>query len=157
MILTEKPNNKPVYAGLWIRTWAMLIDSVLIMILTLPIINAIYGEQSKDGYRYFLGSWDFLISYVLPAVVVIVFWIYKSATPGKLYTKLTIVDAKTGEKPSIKQFIIRYLGYYISLIPLGLGFIWIHYDKRKQGWHDKMAGTVVLEEKPVSEKGLDKS
>ena len=58
--------------------------------------------------------------------------------------KLSIVDEKSGLKPSIKQSIIRYLGYYVSSIPLLLGIIWVGIDKRKQGWHDKMAGTVVV-------------
>jgi len=77
-------------------------------------------------------------------VAVIIFWIYKSATPGKIATRLTIVDAKTGNKPSTRQFVIRYLGYYVSTLPLLLGFIWVGIDKRKQGFHDKLAGTVVL-------------
>ena len=77
----------------------------------------------------------------------IILWIYKSATPGKMLTGLIIVDAKTGEKPSIGQFIVRYLGYYVSIIPLSLGIIWVGIDKRKQGWHDKLAGTVVIKTK----------
>ena len=39
---------------------------------------------------------------------------------------------------------IRYLGYYVSAIPFGLGLLWVAFDPRKQGWHDKMAGTVVV-------------
>jgi uncharacterized RDD family membrane protein YckC len=38
----------------------------------------------------------------------------------------------------------RYLGYFVSTIPFGLGLFWIGWDKRKQGWHDKLAGTVVI-------------
>jgi len=55
-----------------------------------------------------------------------------------------IVDAQTGEKASTGQLVGRYFGYYISGIPLGLGIIWVAFDKRKQGWHDKLAGTVVV-------------
>jgi uncharacterized RDD family membrane protein YckC len=58
-----------------------------------------------------------------------------------------IVDARTGGKPSTRQFIIRYLGYYVSMIPLMLGILWVGFDARKQGWHDKMAGTVVVRRK----------
>ena len=39
---------------------------------------------------------------------------------------------------------LRYLGYVISAIPLFLGFIWIAFDKQKQGFHDKIAGTFVV-------------
>ena len=58
--------------------------------------------------------------------------------------KLKIVDAKTGKKLSTGQAIGRYFAYLVSMIPLGLGFIWIGIDSRKQGWHDKLAGTVVI-------------
>ena len=64
-----------------------------------------------------------------------------------MITKLTIVDAKTGGKPSATQFIGRYLGYYVSMIPLFLGIIWVGIDKKKQGWHDKLSGTVVIRNK----------
>jgi uncharacterized RDD family membrane protein YckC len=74
----------------------------------------------------------------------ILFWIYKSATPGKMLFKVKIVDAKTGNAPTVKQAVIRYIGYYISILPMGLGLLWICWDKKKQGWHDKLAGTVVI-------------
>jgi uncharacterized RDD family membrane protein YckC len=51
---------------------------------------------------------------------------------------------KTVNKPTVKQSVIRYLAYYVSLIPLGLGFFWIAWDDKKQGWHDKIAGTIVI-------------
>lgn len=138
-----------VYAGFWIRVMAALIDSVIVMIITLPITTAIYGEVPRDGYTYLLGGWDFVINYLFPALAVILFWIYKSATPGKLFNKLTIVDAKTGGKPSVGQYIVRYLGYFLSIIPLFAGLIWVAFDKRKQGWHDKIAGTLVINNKAM--------
>jgi uncharacterized RDD family membrane protein YckC len=137
------------YAGFWIRVMATLIDSVLILIITLPITTAIYGEVAADGYDYFLGGWDLIINYLFPAVAVMIFWLYKSATPGKLFTRLIIVDAKTGGKPSVGQFIVRYLGYFVSIIPLCAGLIWVGIDDRKQGWHDKLAGTLVLKNQVI--------
>jgi uncharacterized RDD family membrane protein YckC len=132
------------YAGFWIRVGASLIDTVLILIIILPILTAVYGPAYWLDDSWVKGFWDLMFSYILPAVGVVIFWVYKSATPGKMATKLTIVDAKTGAKPSTRQFIIRYLGYYVATLPLLLGLIWVGIDKRKQGWHDKLAGTVVL-------------
>jgi uncharacterized RDD family membrane protein YckC len=139
--------NEPKYVGFWIRTLAAVIDSILILVLTLPILFAVYGSGYWLSDDFVQGYWDVIINYVFPAIVIIIFWIYKSATPGKILLELTIVDAVTLEKPSTKQFIIRYLGYYVSAIPLLLGIIWVGFDKRKQGWHDKIAGTVVIEVK----------
>ncbi len=132
------------YAGFWIRVGASLIDSVLMLIIVMPILLVIYGRSYWMNEFLVQGFWDVMLSYILPAVAVIVFWVYQSATPGKMMTNLTIVDAKTGEKPSARQFIIRYLGYYVSMFPLFLGIIWVGIDRRKQGWHDKLAGTVVI-------------
>jgi uncharacterized RDD family membrane protein YckC len=138
--------QNPEYAGFWIRVWASIIDTVLIMLLTFPLLMAVYGTDYFDPEitGYIAGPLDFLISWVLPAIAVIVFWIYRSATPGKMAISARIVDANTGGKASTGQLIGRYFGYFISAIPLGLGIIWVAFDKRKQGWHDKLAGTVVF-------------
>jgi len=132
------------YGGFWIRTGAAIIDSLLLLIIIMPLLTSIYGYEYWLEEQLISGSWDVLLNYIFPAIAVLVFWSYKSATPGKMGTKLTIVDAKTGGKPTTQQFIIRYIGYYIATIPLGLGIFWVAFDKRKQGWHDKMANTVVV-------------
>ena len=55
-----------------------------------------------------------------------------------------VVDAKTGGRLTVGQSIGRYLGYFVSTIPFGLGLLWVAFDPKKQGWHDKLAGTVVV-------------
>jgi uncharacterized RDD family membrane protein YckC len=117
---------------------------LILVIIIVPILSAIYGKAYWSGETLYLGIWALLFNYIFPAIVVILFWFYKSATPGKMVLNLSIVDANTGNKPSIKQFIIRYIGYFISIAPVFLGIIWIGFDKRKQGWHDKLAGTIVI-------------
>ena len=132
------------YAGFWIRVGASLIDTVLLVMVTGPILTMIYGDAYWLSENRVQGFWDILFSYILPAVAVIMFWVYKSATPGKMLLHMKIVDARTGQKPSTGQLIGRYFAYYVSAIPLCLGFIWVGIDRRKQGWHDKLAGTVVV-------------
>ena len=136
--------NEQEYAGFWVRVGAALIDSILLLIVISPLMTAIYGMQYWTSPNYFQGFWDVVVNYLLPAIAIIIFWIYRSATPGKMMLKLTIVDAKTGGQPSKGQYIGRYLAYYVSAIPLFLGLIWVGIDKRKQGWHDMLAGTLVL-------------
>ena len=65
----------------------------------------------------------FLLSWVFPAVAVVLFWVAKQATLGKMAIGATIVDANTGNAPGTGQLIGRYLGYYVSMIPLFLGFL----------------------------------
>ncbi len=90
------------------------------------------------------GPLDLLISWVLPALAIVGFWMTKSATPGKMVISACIVDARSGLKPSWGQLVRRYLGYLVSTVPLCLGFLWVAFDSKKQGWHDKIAGTVVV-------------
>lgn len=132
------------YAGFWIRTLAALIDSAFVMMITTPALLAIYGMSFINSEKIVNGAWNIIISWIFPALAVILFWLYKSATPGKMITKIKIVDAKTGNKPNKGQCIGRYFAYYVSVIPLLLGIFWVGLDKRKQGWHDKIAGTLVI-------------
>ena len=136
-----------VYVGFWLRVAASIIDTIIIMAVTWPILFSIYGKQMFVGESFILGIADFLLSYVFPAIAIILFWVYKSATPGKMAVGAEIVDAKTFGKPSKGQLIGRYFGYYVSILPLMLGIIWVAFDRRKQGWHDKLAGTVVIQKR----------
>lgn len=135
------------YAGFWIRVWASLIDTVLFCVLIFPLLTVIYGTAYWNSTKLVQGPADFLISWVVPAVVVVGFWIVRQATPGKMAIAARIVDARTGLKATAGQFVIRYVGYVLSTIPFCLGFFWVAFDARKQGWHDKLAGTVVVRNK----------
>lgn len=132
------------YVGFWLRVLAALIDSVLICVIIFPILLAVYGPVYFQSDRLIQGPVDFLVSWVLPAVAVVLFWIARQATPGKMAIRARIVDARTGGRPSTAQLVLRYVGYYVSMIPLLIGMLWIAFDPRKQGWHDKIAGTVVV-------------
>ena len=134
------------YAGFWSRTLAALIDTALVSAILYPLLTLIYGSAYWSSEAMFEGTLDALLNLVFPALAVILFWVYKSATPGKMVLKLRIVDAKSLGPASTGQLILRYFAYYLSLFPLGLGIIWVALDKRKQGWHDKLAGTLVVKE-----------
>lgn len=132
------------YAGFWSRTGAALIDGILLLLITMPILISIYGWEYLEAEDLVMGPADFLISWVLPALATVLFWLYKNATPGKMAIKAQVVDAQTGHSISVGQAMLRYLGYFLSILPLGLGIFWVAFDSRKQGWHDKIAGTVVV-------------
>jgi len=146
------------YVGFWPRVGASLIDTILIGVVIWPILTAFYGESYWAAESLVQGPMDFFLSWVFPAVAVILFWVAKQATPGKMAVSAKIVDVKTGNAASTGQLIGRYLAYYLFLLPFGLGFIWVAFNERKQGWHDKLAGTVVVrkknrEPKPVTFSG----
>ena len=141
------PEPKPVvYVGFWKRVAASIADTLAIFALVLPLVVGIYGTNYfREAEGLFAGPADFILQYILPAVAIIILWVCFGATPGKMLISARVVDAKTLGPISTRQAVIRYIGYYVSLIPFMLGFIWVAFDRRKQGWHDKMAGTVVIE------------
>lgn len=143
-------NSEVEYAGFWVRLGATLIDTVLVMAITFPLLVAIYGWDYFDpemNSGMFAGPTDFLITWVFPLVAAIWFWRARQATPGKMALRLRIVDADSGQTLSTGQCVGRYFAYLASIIPLCLGFVWIAFDRRKQGWHDKLAHSVVVRAK----------
>jgi predicted GNAT family N-acyltransferase/uncharacterized RDD family membrane protein YckC len=132
-----------VYVGFWPRVLASIIDALLVSALTWPVLFAYYGRGYLDRVG-FAGPLDFALSYVLPTIATILFWRYKGASPGKMAIGARIVDARTGGKPSTKQLVGRYFAYLPATLALGIGIFWVAWDPRKQGWHDKLANTVVV-------------
>ena len=132
------------YAGFWIRVGASIIDTILILLITSPLLYMLYGAQAFSSTQIVQGPGDVLLSYVFPIVATILFWIYRSATPGKMLMNVKIIREEDGGPPTKGQCILRYVGYIVSSIALCLGLLWVAFDKRKQGWHDKMAKTLVV-------------
>jgi uncharacterized RDD family membrane protein YckC len=73
----------------------------------------------------------------------VLFWAAVGQTPGMGLLGIKIVRPN-GKPPSFWRSLARYFGYILSLICLGLGFIWILFDAKRQGWFDKIAGTYVV-------------
>ena len=81
---------------------------------------------------------------MLPLVLTVFFWRRYRGSPGKLLLGCRVVDARSGGTLSVGQAVLRWFAYIVSMLPLCLGFLWIAWDARKQGFHDKIAGTVVI-------------
>ncbi len=137
------------YAGFWLRFIASVIDTICIMIVILPILYWINGNLAYlvTPQTEPLGFVDIILNYLFPPVAIILFWLYRSATPGKMMLGLRIIRVDGQRKLTPLQSIGRYLGYYVSMLPLFLGFFWVAFDDKKQGWHDKLAGTIVIKDK----------
>lgn len=135
------------YAGFWLRAAANLIDTMIMIPLILLPVYLIYGDAYfayTEEIRLSHGFWDIFFNYVVPGLYSLFFWLRFGGTPAKLLLGLRVADAQSGGKISLRQGILRYLGYFVAMIPLFLGLIWVAFDKRKQGWHDKIGGTVVV-------------
>jgi uncharacterized RDD family membrane protein YckC len=70
-------------------------------------------------------------------------WAKSGQTIGKAVTGIKVVGTD-GAPVSWGQALLRYLGYIVSGALFSLGFLWLAFDPRRQGWHDKIARTVVI-------------
>ena len=126
-------SSSPDYAGFWQRAAALAIDWLIVTVVAAPVIVLGFGVRQVS----LLGS-------VAVAAAVIGFWRYFGATPGKIALGVKIVDAATGGPPPLGRLVLRFFAYFVSAFALYLGFLWAAFDRRKQGWHDKIARTVVI-------------
>lgn len=139
-----------VYAGFWRRFAATLVDHFFFFAVSALLLYFIEGPAylrallftDDDGAE--TGVAELLLEQLVPAIITIGMWLRFGATPGKFLFGCRVVDAQTRGSLSLRQALMRYVGYVLSLLPLGLGFIWIAIDKRRQGFHDKLANTVVV-------------
>jgi uncharacterized RDD family membrane protein YckC len=134
------------YAGFATRLVAFAIDVILVLI-TIGIF-ALFGRL-LGNFLLLQGMTRsiFLLTIGLAAISInvgyfVLFWSLAGYTPGKRIMGLLVVKVN-GERVSAGMALRRYLGYYLSAI-LMLGYLWIIIDPRRQGWHDKLANTVVL-------------
>lgn len=148
---SPETRQEPKYVGFWARFAANFLDGILISIFISPASIRIIYLLSKGKIR---SDWIsesacvaiafYSVLYILSQVILLVLWCKKQASIGKMAISVKIVDAKTGGAPTKKQLIGRYFAYILSCLSLGVGFLWIAFDSKKQGWHDKLAGTTVV-------------
>jgi len=136
------------YAGFWRRFGAFIIDAILLSI----IIRILF--PFRGGYWFDIGNVDRW--YVIPIITIsnllsslamvaysVIFWTWRGQTPGNILLNIKVLRGD-GTPVSFGYALLRYLGYIVCGLMLGTGFLWIAFDSRKQGIHDKIADTVVV-------------
>lgn len=151
---TQTAMGTPKFAGFWIRFLAFLIDSIIYSIyniIIVLIIASIVGVASQSYHNSGLLSEAIaLYLYLLPLQFVPFFYalIMQVQVGGTLGKKLVNIEIRRAdnyyERIGYGASFGRLFGYILSGIPLYLGYIWAGFDPKKQAWHDKLAGTVVL-------------
>ena len=125
------------YAGFWIRSLATLLDVIILDVPTVLI-----------AWLLLMTKISALVFLVFIAETILVVWLngIKGGTPGKILLGIKIVDLK-GKQIGIPRSTLRYLAKLISYSAFLTGVLMIIWDKKKQGWHDKVSGTMVLPNK----------
>jgi uncharacterized RDD family membrane protein YckC len=154
------------YAGFISRALALIIDLLIIMaasiifsLVTRLLLNffglgelaaALYDrtiEPNTDSGNLVVTLLRWLTAFLTSAtflfVYLVFFWTTIGKTPGKAIVGVRVVQG--GQVAvSFKWAIVRAAAYYLSALPLGLGFLWVLVDNERRGWHDKLARTYVL-------------
>ncbi|HEY9198479.1 MAG TPA: RDD family protein [Gammaproteobacteria bacterium] len=131
------------YIGFVRRCAATLLD-----LLLLAFLSSVFGWLLMLEYpdaEAIMRSAGIVFMPLIPLLIVLLWWRLQG-TPGKLLLGCRIVDARSGGHPQLWQALVRLLGYALSALPLGLGFLWMIRDTRHQAWHDKLARTLVVED-----------
>lgn len=142
------------YAGIVTRAVALLADIVIIsavvvgvsvssqLLLDFMLARFSLSDGANDLIQQARTLGLVLFTLWLPPLYDILFWALIGQTPGKMLLGVRVV--RTDGRPlTLKVAIVRYLGYFLSVFLL-LGFAWVLVDNRRQGWHDKLARTVVI-------------
>jgi uncharacterized RDD family membrane protein YckC len=149
------------YAGFLSRAAAFITD-ILIISLVLVIANWFVPEMysqlmridldtcAANANRLFLLYSCRIISGALivftvafPFLYTSFFWIFAGQTPGKALFGLRVVRLN-GQRINIRVCVVRFIGYALCIISLGLGFLNVLINDRRQGWHDRFARTCVI-------------
>jgi uncharacterized RDD family membrane protein YckC len=142
------------------RYIAFLLDVTFLEILgilaTVPLVNQTDLNLAKILIRWFVmgkispeGTWLVALYCLVLGLLWSMYFIGFTAacgqTPGKKIMGLHVVDENGAPVDWGTASIRCFIGYPVSLLPLGLGCYWALVDKNNQAWHDKIAGTLVIE------------
>ena len=151
------------FAGFWRRFIAYMIDGfiVSVVIIFLGVVagvayiagamsgdgNAIVAQMTDPDKLALLTAWIWLLTFAVNIAYFTYFHGSTGRTPVKRLLGLQVVSV-TGESISFGTAFLRSVGYLVSSLVFCLGYLWVAFDRRKQGWHDKIAGTVVIIREP---------
>ena len=133
------------YGGFWIRLVAYIIDAIILGIiggiLSVPLgVNYSDLNSLSSGAARTSNGIDLVLSFVYFTLL----WSYMGGSIGQRILGMHVVDATTGQQISFGKAALRWLGLILSFAVCAIGVIWVAFDGRKQGWMDKIAGTVVV-------------
>jgi uncharacterized RDD family membrane protein YckC len=149
------------YADFWPRVGAYVIDYIfsnvagVVALFAAAFIAILAADRSGDIVLQEDQDTLVVIGVVTGAlgaavVSVLYFWLGDAwgGTPGKRLVGLGVVDAGTGGKIGLSRGFLRFLVMTLGAVTLYIGWLWCIWDKKKQTWHDKAAGSVVVASGP---------
>jgi len=138
--------DAPRYAGFWIRVVAWLIDAIALGVLT-SAFTPFVGPPGvvMDGSRVVVDPGANAMGALIGLIYFVGMWSWRGQTIGMMPFRLWVARLEDGRNPDVVGAFLRYVGLIVSFAVVCLGVIWVAFDHRKQGWHDKLAGTLVVQ------------
>ena len=140
------------YGGFWIRFAAYIIDGLILGLVGL-VLGIAFGLGSAlaegSGVDPAAQSLVSLLNLAISVGYFAWFWTRSGSTPGMTLLGLQVVREADGATIGLGAALVRYVGIILSTIALFIGLIWVAFDSRKRGWHDMLAGTVVIRKPDV--------
>ena len=136
------------YAGFWIRFIAYLVDSLILGVPVSVFFLFIFGGSaaiaSQDQAQIRALGEGFQLLYLAATFIYFLFFWTQGSTPGMRLVNIRVADQTTFQSIGPGKAVLRFIGYVVSSFCCSIGFIWAAFDGSKQGWHDKIAGTIVV-------------
>lgn len=157
VVAPSKANIEPAvqYGGAGIRLCANIIDQLIVvaacLVMATLVVVGSAAVEAADGVRPGYYAADKL-AYFLIVALFIVYDIGLPPTAGATIGKLILgyhIVGTNGLPVGFGRSIVRFLGRIPSVLVVDLGYIWILFDHKSQGWHDKIAGTYVVRKDSV--------
>jgi uncharacterized RDD family membrane protein YckC len=131
-------------AGFLLRIGAFMLDMIATMIFLLFVTFVVSNFSSYPEIISKISNIFLLVFFISNFLI---FPCVKGQTIGKWLIGIRIISSDQ-TKAKISQILIRHiLGYFLALFPFALGLLWIIWDPKQQGWHDKLAKTLVIKKR----------
>lgn len=134
------------YAGAGRRFVAVFIDGLIILAvyMILGMVLGTGGLGGANSSNLMLAALSNVVSLAIQIGYFVFYQASAGQTLGKKVMGVKVVDMQ-GKTPGAMTFFVReIIGKLVSTIILFIGYLMILWDGRKQGLHDKIAGTVVV-------------
>ena len=147
-VVVEARRRSRVRAPFSLRCGALLVDYTLAVaiIAFATLLARTFGGSSRVTGEATLG-FGYIVSLGVIVLNFLVLPVFTGATVGKWATGLRI-ERQSGERLGFGHATLRHtVGYLVSLLTLGLGFLLAAFDAEGRALHDRIAGTVVVRER----------
>jgi uncharacterized RDD family membrane protein YckC len=149
--IEDAPQERTItVVGFGRRLLAAMLDSVVIFFFSMlastaagvaGLVLGMYSPEAEEISERFVVATGLIVS----VLYYVVFWAKSEGQTLGNFTFMMRIVGTNGQPIGWGRALVRYFGYYVSVLFLSIGFLWAAFDKRRQGWHDKIARTYVIE------------